>query len=245
MRFRMLGRVVVALTLLHGGVASLASAQESNPVVIELFTSQGCAACPAANEYFAEIAQRPGVVALSFHVDYWNYLGWSDPYSSKKATHRQKMYAMNLRQIGVFTPQIVVQGRRGEVGSDRRAVETAINDARKAKRSVPVTLEKLGGADIRVTLGAAAEALGAEVWIFLIDRRISTRVLRGENEGRGLVHHNVVRDWEQVGEHNGERLERTFSVACEKGEKHNGVAVIVQQPKGGPILGAAITYLRN
>jgi len=237
--------ILAGFALLSGAGSVPSQAQQATPVVVELFTSQGCAACPPANEYFAEIAARPGIIALSFHVDYWNYLGWIDPYSSKKATYRQKMYAMHLRQTGVFTPQIVVQGRRGEVGSDRRAVETAIDEARRAKRTVPVTLTRLGGAEIRATLGAAAEARGAEVWLLLIDRRISTKVLRGENEGRTLVHHNVVRDWQQVGRHNGERLELTLSGACEKSEKHSGVAVIVQQPKSGPIFGAAITYLNN
>lgn len=221
------------------------AAQEAKPVVVELFTSQGCAACPPANEYFAEIAERPGVVALSFHVDYWNYLGWPDPYSSKQATYRQKMYAMNLRQTGVFTPQIVVQGRRGEIGTDRRAVEAAISEARKAKGTVPVVFEAGPGSQLRVLIGAAQEAKGAEIWLLLLDRRISTKIPRGENEGRTLVHHNVVRDWRQIGQHNGERQELALNASCEKGEKHRGVAVIVQQPKSGPILGAAITFRKN
>lgn len=218
-------------------------AQEVAPVAVELFTSQGCGACPPANEYFAEITARPGIVALSFHVDYWNYLGWVDPFSSKKATYRQKMYAMNLRQTGVYTPQIVVQGRRGEVGSDRTMVDGAIKEAQKAKRVVPVTLEQLGGARLRAVVGAAPEAKGAVIWLFLIDRRASTKILRGENEGRTLVHHNLVRDWRQIGQHTGERTEIAFTALGEKGEKRGGAAVLVQQPKGGPVLGAAITYV--
>lgn len=244
MRLLLISRAAVGLTLLSGSGASLASAQETSPVVVELFTSQGCAACPPANDYFAEVTQRPGIVALSFHVDYWNYLGWVDPYSSKKATYRQKMYAMNLRQTGVFTPQVVIQGRRGEVGSDRRAIESAIDEARKAKRSVRVTFEK-GGAQPSVAVTAAPEAKGAEVWLLLIDRQTSTKVLRGENEGRTLTHRNVVRDWQQIGQHGGERLELPLTATCEKGEKHGRMAVIVQQPKGGAILGAAITDLEN
>ena len=219
------------------------AAQEPTPIVVELYTSQGCSSCPEADAFFGEIVRQPGIVALSFHVDYWNYLGWRDPFSSKKFTYRQKEYAMSFRQSGVYTPQIVVQGRQGEVGSDRRAVTRLIADARRAKPGATVALEKLAGSRLRAVVTAAADAKGAEIWLALFDRRQSTKSPRGENEGKTLVNHNVVREWRKLGVIGEEKTELAVATAGEKGEKRGGAAVIVQQPKSGPILGAAVAYI--
>nr|WP_281721758.1 DUF1223 domain-containing protein [Nitrosomonas nitrosa] len=235
-------RLGLAAATVSAGSAS-AIAQGSGPIVVELFTSQGCAACPPANEYLAELAARPGIVALSFHVDYWNYLGWADPYSSKKATYRQKMYAMALRQTGVFTPQIVTQGIRGDVGSDRAAIERALQEHRKAKLGAAVALEKLGINRVRVHIGAAPDAKEAEIWLYLMNREIKTKVPRGENQGRTLVHRNVVREWHLIGQHTGEAFTTEVSVTGEKGERRELVAVLVQRPKNGAIIGAGIIDL--
>ena len=220
-----------------------AAAQEPAPVVVELYTSQGCSSCPEADAYFAELARQPGVIAIAFHVDYWNYLGWRDPFSSKKFTYRQKEYAMSFRQTGVYTPQIVVQGRRGEVGSDKKAVTRAIAETRKAKLIASVTLEKLSGNRLRAVVAAAAEAKGAEVWLALLDRRQTTRVPRGENEGKTLVNVNIVREWRKIGDVADEKLDLTVAASGEKGEKRGAAAVIVQNPKAGQILGAALANL--
>ena len=223
----------------HGGAA----AQEPAPVVVELYTSQGCSSCPDADAYFAELARQPGVIAIAFHVDYWNYLGWRDPFSSKKFTYRQKEYAMSFRQSGVYTPQIVVQGRRGEVGSDKKAVARAIADARKTKLVASVVLEKLSGNRLRAVVTASAEAKGAEVWLALIDRRQTTKVPRGENEGKTLVNVNIVREWRKLGDLADEKLDVTAAATGEKGEKRGAAAVIVQHPKAGAVLGAALASL--
>jgi hypothetical protein len=223
--------------------AAPSAAEQPAPIVIELYTSQGCSSCPPADAFFAELARQPGIVALGFHVDYWNYLGWADPFSSKKFTYRQKEYAMSFRQTGVYTPQMVVNGRRGEVGSDRSAVMAAIVEARKHKPAAKVTLEKLGGHRLRVTIAAAAEAKGAHVWLALFDLRQTTKILRGENEGKTLVHHHVVRDWKKLGEIAAEAAEFTVTAASDQGEKRGGAAVVVQQPKAGSILGAAFVYV--
>jgi len=240
-------RVARSLALVAATIAVVraerAFAESATPVVVELFTSQGCAACPPANEYFAELARRPNVVALSFHVDYWNYLGWADPYSSKKATYRQKMYAMALRQTGVFTPQIVIQGRRGEVGSDRAVIERAIEEARKSKLPVLVSLEKQSPDRVRVRVGPSAGTKDAEIWLYLMSDQVSTKILRGENQGRTLLHRNVVREWRQIGQLTGEAFTSELALAADRADKVNVAAVLVQQPRGGPILGAAIVYL--
>jgi hypothetical protein len=235
-------RLVLGLIALAAGVSLPAAAQEQGPVVVELYTSQGCSSCPPADALFGEIARQPGIVALGFHVDYWNYIGWHDPFSSKKFTYRQKEYAMSFRQTGVYTPQIVVQGKRGEVGSDRIAVTEAIAEAKKAKPVATVALEKLGGHRLRAVVSAASGAKGAEIWLALFDRRHTTKIPRGENEGKTLTNVHVVREWKKLGKFEGEKAEFSLDAVGEKGEKRAGVAVVVQQPKAGPILGAAVAY---
>ena len=236
-------RIALGLVLLAAGWSVPAAAQETAPVVVELYTSQGCNSCPPADAFMGELARQPGLVTLSFHVDYWNYLGWHDPFSNKKFTYRQKEYAMSLRQTGVYTPQMVVQGRRGEVGSDRRAVMQAIAEARKAKQSATVLIEKLAGNRLRAVVSAAAAAKGANVYLALFDRRHATKVPRGENEGKTLTNHHVVREWKKLGQIDGEKAEFAVTATGEKGEKRGGAAILVQQGKGGPILGAAVTYV--
>jgi len=234
---------VLGLAALVAGFSAPAAAQEPVPVVVELYTSQGCNSCPPADAFLGELARQPGVIALGFHVDYWNYLGWHDPYSNKKFTYRQKEYAMALRQTGVYTPQMVVQGRRGEVGSDRRSVLQAIADARKAKPSATILIEKLAGNRLRAVVTAAAAAKGANVYLALFDRRNATKVPRGENEGKTLTNYNVVREWKRLGKLDGEKAEFAIAATGENGEKRSGAAVLVQHGKGGPILGAAVAYV--
>ncbi len=236
-------RLAAGLLALAVGIAGPAAAQEQAPVVVELYTSQGCNSCPPADALLGELTRQAGIVALGFHVDYWNYLGWHDPFSNKKFTYRQKEYAMSFRQTGVYTPQMVIQGRRGEVGSDRRTVMRAIADARKTKPIATVLLEKLGGTRLRAVVTGAAEAKGADIWFALFDRRHSTKVPRGENEGKTLTNFNVVREWRKVGAFEGEKLELSLSTQNDKGEKRGGAAVLVQQGKGGPILGAALVHV--
>lgn len=235
-------RIALGLVALAAGWGLPAAAQEAAPVVVELYTSQGCNSCPPADALFGELVRQPGVIALGFHVDYWNYLGWHDPFSNKKFTYRQKEYAMALRQSGVYTPQIVVQGRRGEVGSDRRAVMQAIADARKARLGATVVLEKIEGSRLRAVITAANGAKGANVYLALFDRRLSTKIPRGENEGKTLTNHHVVREWKKLGQLEGEKTEYAITAAGEAGEKRGGAAVIVQHGKGGAILGAAVAY---
>jgi hypothetical protein len=243
----MLGRrprlLMLGLVALAAGAPAPASAQEAAPVVVELYTSQGCNSCPPADSLLGELARQPNIVALGFHVDYWNYLGWHDPFSNKKFTYRQKEYAMSFRQTGVYTPQIVVNGKRGEVGSDKKAVMQAIADARKTKPSVTVLIEKLNGNRLRATVSAAAEAKGADIYMALFDRRQATKILRGENEGKTLTNFHVVREWRKLGQLNGEKSEFAITVASDSGEKRSGAAVLVQQGKAGPIIGAAIAYV--
>jgi hypothetical protein len=241
MPFALLRRAhaVLFAALLTALACAHKAAAEPAALVVELFTSQGCSSCPPADALLGRLVKQAGVLALSFHVDYWNYLGWVDPFSSKKSTYRQKDYAMALRQSGVYTPQMIIQGAQGAIGSDPRAVELAVASARARPLPVPVRLAALDGRRLRVNTDAAPAATGADLWLALFDRLQTTRIMRGENEGKTLTYHHVVRELRNVGRHSGGALDLAVPATGEKGEKFAGAAILVQQPKGGPILGAA------
>ena len=167
------------------------------PIVVELFTSEGCSSCPPADALLAELASRPDMLALSFHFDYWDRLGWKDPYSSREATARQHHYATLLDLATVFMPQIVVDGKWQALRSDRADVEHALDHARRNLEEIPVALAlDHGRAQIKLGLGGAG--VSASVLLIGFDRRHVTAVRRGENSGRTLAHVDVVRGLEQV-----------------------------------------------
>jgi hypothetical protein len=206
------------------------------PVLVELFTSQGCSSCPPADALLGELAQRPDVLALSFHVDYWNYIGWTDPFSSKEATERQRSYSRAFHRSMVYTPQVVVAGRLEMVGSDRSAVEAAIRQASGAATVAPRFLSD-PGSGMRVAIPAGSPAKPATIWLAFIDSRHTTPVRRGENAGATLTNYNVVREWRRLGEWRGEAMEVPLGRLP---EGRDGCAVIVQEEGNGPVLGAAL-----
>lgn len=205
-----------------------AHAQEA-PVVVELFTSQGCSSCPPADAFLTDLAhQRRDVLALAFHVTYWDYLGWKDPYSLDAATGRQRDYARHLGEDGVYTPQMVVDGTKGFVGSDRSEGLSAI--AAAARKAVPVTLARDGDA-LLVTVGPGAGT--AQVLLVGFDPSHETPVGRGENSGRTLHETNVVRSLTPIGAWIGSTI--TLHHAPPAGK---GFAVLLQSDDGH-IIGAA------
>ena len=231
--------VLLLAAVIAVGPVSATSAQDKPPVVLELFTSQGCSSCPPADALLGELAQRPGIVALAFHVDYWDYIGWKDPYASPANTQRQHDYAAALGLHMVYTPQMVVDGRTDVVGSERGDVEAAIGKA-ATQPKLAVAIEK-GDAGYRAVIPAASSAPAggpATVWLALFDTVQETRVARGENGGRTLKEFNIVREWREIASWNGEAL--SLSLAMPVKPDHNGCAVIVQSPSTGPILGAAL-----
>src|SRR6516165_12456796 len=161
------------------------------PILVELFTSEGCSSCPPADALLAELARRPDVLALSFHVDYWDRLGWKDPFSSPAATERQERYAQLLRLATVYTPQMVVDGKWQAVGSDHAEVKRALDAAGHGVAEVPVSLAIDRGL-AQIKLGAAGDPVSGAVLLIGFDRRHVTAVQRGENSGRTLAHVDVV-----------------------------------------------------
>jgi hypothetical protein len=234
-------RVLSALggAALLGAVAMIAPAAAA-PVVVELFTSQGCSSCPPADQYLGELAARGDVIPLAFHVDYWNYIGWTDPYASKLMTQRQKDYARSLGQRYVYTPEMVVNGAHHEVGSDRHGVEKLIEAAQKVPGAGPTISLALDGDKIRLHLGAGPAPGKAAVWLVKFDRPHKTAVTVGENEGRTLTDFNAVRTFRQLGTWTGAAIDMEYEVIDPEDPGDGGCAVLVQRDGAGPIIAAAM-----
>jgi hypothetical protein len=226
------------------GNTPVAATTGPTPVVVELFTSQGCSSCPPADAFLGELARRKDVVALSFHVDYWDYIGWKDPFASAAATERQRDYGRALGLHMVYTPQIIVDGRADAVGSDRAAVEGLIAAAAKRDRvDIRFSLDEMGR--LFVELPNHPLAGMATVWLAVFDTQHKTAVPRGENSGATLSDYNVVREWRRVGNWPGSPVQLPVAMAPDAAAKHDGCAIIVQLGETGPILAAAIVPLKK
>ncbi|MFQ5466956.1 MAG: DUF1223 domain-containing protein [Kiloniellaceae bacterium] len=212
------------------------------PVVVELFTSQGCESCPPADNLLAELSTRPDVIALSLHVDYWDYIGWRDPYGSPMVTDRQRRYASALGLRYVFTPQIIVDGRATLVGSRRSEVLAAVKKSAARRKAVDVRFVPGAGGRVVIPAGHAPDN-GVTVWLAIYDESHETAVKRGENAGRVIRNTNVVRAFERIGTWTGERLEIPLDLDGAAARGRFGCAIIVQQGRNGPILGAAAMRL--
>lgn len=228
--FREVRAAVLAL------VAAALPAQAGGPVVVELFTSQGCSACPPADALLAELADRPGIIALALHVDYWDYLGWADSFASPAFSKRQRSYAKAFGERMVYTPQIVVQGRVGIVGSRTEEIEAAI--AAAAAEPLPVTVSLTAQEDgVAVVLDPASGPVGeASVSYMVYAEPQTVRIGRGENTGLDLTYRNVVRSWMMLGRWHGEPVRWVVP----RPQDALGVAVLVQDPETRAILGAAM-----
>lgn len=243
-RFGLASTVVAACVLVAGTVGTAAddgSGAAPAPVVVELFTSQSCNSCPPADRFLAELADRRGIIALSLHVTHWNTLGWRDRLATVAATKRQRAYRWSLKQGTVYTPQMVIDGRYQEVGSRRAEVETLIDRARSEPPAVTVELTPKGPGRFRAVLGSATGFGGtADVWLFLFDHRHRVSIDGGENVGTTLDYRNVVRELTRVAAYMGEEQRLTLPARGDEGEARAGAAIVVQEPRAGRILGAAM-----
>lgn len=226
----------VALPLLPAAAGN----SGGDKVVVELFTSQGCSSCPPADALLAELAERDDVIALSFHVDYWNYIGWTDPFSSPQATARHRAYGRALGRAYVYTPQMVVDGRAETVGSNRRAVDSLIRMAGGARKlAIEVAHPGDGTAVLRLPAASGGWAGDADVWIGFYDENRSTDVAAGENRGVRVVNANVVRVFRRVARWTGAPLERALDLEALGAGGRDGCVIVVQATGSGPILAAA------
>jgi hypothetical protein len=238
----MLARNVSALLSLLAALATPALAAESKAVV-ELFTSQGCSSCPAADRVLGQLAAEGRVIALSVPVDYWDYLGWKDTLAQHAHSMRQRGYAGARGDRRVYTPQAIVNGSAQVIGSDRQAIEAACKNA--AKAAVPVTLTR-NGENIDVDIGAGQGA-PASVWLLTVTRATPVAIGRGENHGRTITYSNVVRSWHRLAEWTGSPMKDSVSLP-ELNAKDADAVVILVQPgtveNPGPVRGASILELR-
>lgn len=222
--------VLPILALLPSLLPTFSAAAETRPAVVELFTSQSCSSCPPADALLGELARRPDVVALGFHITYWDGAAWHDPFARQAATERQTAYDRRLTGGQVYTPQMVIDGTEDVVGSDRAAVLAALAKPRPAALA-PVSF----AADARaVEIGAGAPQAAAVVLLARYALSRTTRVAGGENAARTLTDTDAVEDLTTLGSWDG----RAARFALDPPAAGEGIAVLVQA-EGGAILGAA------
>ena len=219
-------------------VAQAADPLSNAPVVVELFTSQGCSSCPPTDRLLGELSRRTDVIALSVHVDYWDYIGWKDPFATAATTARQHSYAQALKQRYVYTPEMVFNGAAHDPGTNPARVERMLQQAaeKAGPRANPV-LSALSGGRGLIELPKTAGVLPSDIWLLSVDPRHVTAVGRGENRGVTLTNFNVVRAIEKLATWQGEATRLTVEAA--KLAPGAGVVVLVQAANHGPILGAA------
>jgi hypothetical protein len=231
-------------------IAMIGPARAEPRAVVELFTSQGCSSCPPADKIIGELAKDPSVIALSMPIDYWDYLGWKDTLADSRFSARQKAYSQMRGDREVYTPQVVVNGSAHVIGSDREGIEDAIGDTKRAEgvMSVPVEMA-LTGKQIHVTVAASSKGpavMHGEVWICAVSKAVPIAIGRGENRGREVTYHNVVRNLLKVGDWNGGPGNWTVPLENISRDGVDAAVVYVQdgnRDRPGPMLGAAFTSL--
>ena len=232
-------------------LAALAShpARAEPRAVIELFTSQGCSSCPAADQLIAQYARDPSVVTLSLAVDYWDYLGWKDTLALSGHSNRQRAYAKTRGDRQVYTPQAVIDGAVHALGSDKAAIERAIRQARDQNDALALAVTMVRAGDkLTVSVPASRDEKGqGEVWLCPLTKSVPVSIGRGENRGRTIVYSNVVRRWIKLGDWTGKAA--TFEVPIKDVQTGNidSVAVMVQSGVASApklVLGAAQIAIR-
>ncbi|GIL00482.1 MAG: hypothetical protein BroJett030_03810 [Alphaproteobacteria bacterium] len=222
------------------------AAELSQPrAVVELFTSQGCSSCPPADRLLDELAAGADTLALGWHVDYWDYLGWKDTFGQPGHSERQRAYAHSLGAGQVYTPQVIINGRQHVVGSRREAVLGAIEEFAGTANglTVPIEVTSVDGT-LKIRVAHTPEAIGATLWmVYLIDRR-EIEIKHGENAGRRIAYANIVRNIEMIGMVKDQALQTEFQLADMGRRGYDSCALILQKTTKdgtpGPIVGAAL-----
>jgi hypothetical protein len=230
----------IRVCLVAGAALASTAAQAdvpSRPLVVELFTAQGCSSCPPADAYLGQLSERSDVLALAFHVDYWDSSGWRDRFELRQGVERQNVYARNFHRASVFTPQFVIDGRKDAM--DTTSIVQALQEPRDA---VPVTLAVREG-QVMVDVGEKLGARPSDVVLVAFLRHAVSNVGRGENAGKALEEFNIVRSIRTLGEWKGATENYKVDVSSLPSDATD-VAVLVQSRGEGPIVGAAAQSLR-
>jgi len=226
---------VTAVAALLGATAQAEA--PSRPLVIELYTAQGCSSCPPADALLGKLSTRPDVLALAFHVDYWDSLGWHDRFALHQSVERQNAYARNFHRASVYTPQFVIDGRTDSF--DSAGLEQALREPRDG---VPVAV-KLRDAEVVVELGERSGVPASDVVLVALLRHAVSSVGRGENAGRTLEEFNIVRAVRSLGTWKGAPQNFQVKVSSLPADATD-VAVLIQPRGQAPIVGAATQSLR-
>ncbi len=208
---------------------------QNNPVVVELYTSQGCSSCPPADRILHELADREDVIALALHVDYWDYIGWKDPFGNPAHAERQRAYARAGQRRTIYTPEMIVNGETDIVGAKPMKLSEAIAAHAQMAPKARVTLTR-SGEDVQIVAEALTD-LGGPVTVHALryTPRATTQIKRGENRGRTLEYANIVEDWTVLGEWDGKsQLQMSATMSGDK-----PCVVILQGADVGPIVAAA------
>ncbi len=231
--------IVLAVRLLAGGLiaaslsATASTAQSTQGVLVELFTSQGCSSCPPADAFLADLSQDPAVIPLALHVDYWDYIGWNDTFAQDKFTKRQRKYAKMNADRMVYTPQMIVAGQLRVKGHDSAAVMSGI-----ASIKSPITLTLTRQGDDVVISAASDQPLPGDILVDIVRYypKMTVQIERGENRGQAISYHNIVTSWQNIGEWTG-----TAPLAMTtRATGDDPIVVILQQEGPGAVLAAAV-----
>lgn len=233
---REMGLVKSFLVLLLLGFFPQKSLAEDAPVVVELFTSQGCSSCPPADELLREMSKRPDVIALAFHVDYWDYIGWKDTFGNPEFTLRQKGYAHAQSARTIYTPQFMIAGQTAIGGAHPQEIDALIAEAATRPENVRIQVVLADEGRIRISASPLARLQGpVQINLVRYLPRAEVSITRGENKGRRIDYANVVTSWQILGTWSGRG---ELSVEAPYSGDERGV-VILQAAGFGPILSAA------
>lgn len=229
---------IISLIMIHN-----ADAQTNPPTFVELFTSQGCSSCPPADKILGELTGRKDVIALTFPVDYWDYLGWKDTLASSANTKRQYAYAKARRDRQVYTPQMVLNGRHHVIGNRRAQVFGKIRELSRAKNTAYVQVKIKSRKDtITVTTGAPPSKIAnkkATLWLIMFNKKVTIPIKHGENSGRTISYYNVVRQMLPLGKWTGKSMKVTLPKAELIAQGYDGCIALLQVNNSGPVLGVA------
>jgi hypothetical protein len=229
--------------LAYGAAAVLAKpafAAVKRPVIVELFTSQGCSSCPAADAYLKTLKEQPDVLALSYHVDYWDYLGWRDTLGGAEFSERQYDYAESRGDKNVYTPQMIINGGKHFVGSQRGQITSAIATARTEVAMDWVDMEMSDNAtDVTITIPASKPMKEATLWLLAFAHSVSVEIKKGENSGSVIEYDNVVRKMVPAGMWHGEAAKLVLPKGSVVPEGCKGWVALLQDGKVGRVIGVA------